>query len=113
MGYLVVDHQNGSAFHSMGSLLDEEYCDRSTLSFLPDDDLETGWASRLWMLQLVLPLILLSPLLFKSAFIPWTLKHHKSPQNGKDPPQVPHCVPILGNLISHQLNVAKLASSIT
>ena len=85
----------------------------SITSFSPENEPAPALSSRIWAVQLAVVSLLSSTLLFR--FLPPTRTLAAPPTllYGKDPPQVPYSMPVVGNLLSYLLDAAKLASSIT
>ena len=69
--------------------------------------------SKTWVIQLAVVAVLSTPLLLRLLPTTWPLTAPPTPLNGKEPPQMPYLMPVVGNLVSYLLDAAKLASSIT
>ena len=66
-----------------------------------------------WVCENVMLLMLSSVLLFKVLSVGWVGRTAPSQQKGKDPPQLPHSIPVIGNAIAYLSGATRLANSIT
>lgn len=104
--------RNVSAFQDLTLPPSLDYYEMSSAAFPSETELGPVLFSKTWGFSLTMISAMSSLLLF--TYLSTTLAPMLSSTSSirKDPPQMPYCVPVIGNLISFLLDAPKLAVSI-